>query len=77
MSHIVTVVQVNEQGDLIGVKYKHEFYFESSARKWADGFNRVYGNPDEDEDRFLAVYVGESKKQYRSISTVPVDVTCV
>lgn len=59
MAHIVDVVQLNEQGEQVRAKYTHEFAFEATARKWADGFNRVYSNPGDDEDRFLAVYAGQ------------------
>ena len=63
MAHLVNVVQLNEQGEHVRVKYTHEFMFEVSAKKWMDGFNRVYnmGDGDDDDDNFVAVYVGEKE----------------
>lgn len=59
MAHLVNIVQLNEQGEHVRVKYTHKFVFEATARKWADGFNRIYSDPVDDEDRVLAVYAGE------------------
>lgn len=59
MAHLVNIVQLNKQGEQVRVKYTHEFAFEAGAKKWIEGFNHVYRQPEDDEDRFLAVYAGE------------------
>ena len=59
MAHLVNVVELNEQGEQLRVKYTHEFVFEATARKWADGFNRVYDNSVDDDNHWVAVYAGK------------------
>jgi hypothetical protein len=55
--HIVQVHPVeNGEVNLSKVRYQHEFHFESSARKWADGMNRT--ESEDGEPEYQAVYFG-------------------
>ena len=61
MAHVVNIIQLNDRGEQLGVKYTHEFMFEASARKWIDGFNRVHSL--DAEEPWVAVYAGENTSQ--------------
>ena len=55
--HIVQVHPVeNGEPNLSKVRYQHEFWFEASARKWAEGMNRTEESDGEPE--YKAVYLG-------------------
>lgn len=55
--HIVYVHPVeNGEPNLSKVRYQHKFWFEPSARKWADGMNRTESADGEPE--YHAVYHG-------------------
>ena len=55
--HIVQVHPVeNGEPNLHKVRAEHEFWFEASAKKWADGMNKVEAMDGDPE--YMAVYVG-------------------
>ena len=55
--HIVRIHPVeNGEPNLHKVRAEHEFWFEASAKKWAEGMNKVESMDDDPEN--MAVYCG-------------------